>query len=69
MGSKIGINILLYFGFSPELAGLRLFRPICVLMTVLGRRAQELRLPYRISHSMNHDASMARTLIDDAKLI
>ena len=54
MGSKIGINILyalLYFGLSPELAGLRLFRPICVLMTVLGRCAEELRHQYRKSHS------------------
>ena len=53
MGSKIGINILyalLYFGLSPELAGLRLSRPICVLMTMLGQRARELRHQYRISH-------------------
>jgi hypothetical protein len=51
MGSKISISKLLYFGLSPELAGLRLFRPICVLMAVLGRRAQELRHQYRKSHS------------------
>ena len=62
--------MLLYFGLSPELAGLRILRLICVLMTVLGQRARELlqNIPHQLDYRMNHDASMSR-IFAAAKLV
>ena len=43
-----------YLGLSPEVADLRLFRTVCVLMTLLGRASFDI-IKGGPDRSMNHD--------------